>query len=125
MWIKRAGVIGTVALPPESPSRIALGPVEAWIKSLHDDEVQVLGDRLEAAVERFATEFDERSLGHTAAEDAFAAVPLPAAVVQSINYSELRTDSLAAEVEKVDFRWRLDLISALQQMLAERPGDLD
>ncbi|MBX9472247.1 hypothetical protein [Microcella sp.] len=120
MWIKHSGVIGTVALPTESPSRVALGPVEAWIRSLHDDEARVLDDQLEAAVERFATEFDQRALGYTAAEDAFAAVPLPVSVVQSIDVAELRTDGLAAEVEKVDFRWRLDLIAALQQMLAER-----
>ncbi len=120
MWIKKSGVMGLVALPPESPSRIALGSVEAWIKSMRDHEARMLDELLDAAWERFGAEFDERAPAYTAEEEAFAEVPLPVAVAESIDVGELSADELAAEIEKVDFRWRLDVIGALQQMLAER-----
>ena len=120
MWIKQSGVIGTVALPPASPSRIALASVEAWIESLHEDDARALEDLLEAAMERFATEFDERALSYSAAEELFAEESVPPAVAQSVAAAELSPQGLNAEIDKVEFRWRLDIIAALSQMLAER-----
>ncbi|MDX2026493.1 hypothetical protein [Microcella sp.] len=113
-------MIGIVGLPPESPSRIAFGSVEAWIKSTGDDEARILGDQLDAAWESFAVEFDMRAPAYTAEEEDFVAVPLPVAVAQSIDVAALSSGGLSAEIEKVEFRWRLDVIGALQQMLAER-----
>lgn len=121
VWIKKSGVMGIVALPPESPSRMALGSVEAWIRLMRDHEAQVLEDRLDAAWERFGAECDERALAYTVEEESFEAVPLPVVVAESVDRAELSADGLAAEIDKVEFRWRLDVIGALQQMLAERP----
>lgn len=88
---------------------------------MRDHEARVLEERLDAAWERFGAECDERALAYNVEEESFAAVPLPVAIAESVDRAELSADGLATELDKVDFRWRLDVIGALQQMLAERP----
>lgn len=112
MWRSADGVLHTVALPdPRTAfSARALPDVESMIEALDDERFQ---DALEDAEQELVEYWSSRAVDPEA-EAPFDAAPVPPGTFDA---SVADSAELLGALRRIEPRWRLDVLMALQDLL--------
>lgn len=114
MWLSSDGRVNTRARPDDEWTR----PLIARLIAMTADHLEQLDTDLEALQWKIADEldlipFDAKS------EEPFVASPIPLDVLKAVDWDEAVGAEKEAEFNRVDLRWRLDVLGIVQQAIVD------
>ena len=117
MWIPADGVIRTVSIPT---ANVPGGQVlQARIAALDPAESDALDEILDTIQWTIADEIDTLTIDPDE-ESGYEGEAIPVEVLAGVDWDELLGSSISTKFQKIDLRWRLDLLQVVMQAVAER-----
>ena len=115
MWLSEDGVVHTASIPfVNLPKGNELARA---LSSLTEDEIELLDSRLLDTMWEIAESID--AIKVTAEEEKFVGISPPSEVFRNLDWADLIGPNAAKAFERIDLRWRLDVLNALQQRVAD------
>jgi hypothetical protein len=115
MWLSEDGVVNTASIPfvnlPNSEE------LASALSGLTENQTELLDSKLLDIMWEIADLTD--AIKFTTEEKKFVGASPPSEVFRDLDWAELIGPNATKAFERIDLRWRLDVLNALQQSVAD------